>query len=244
MFCAICKKYCKPPPSARGAWVSKPISNWVKATELLRQHEKSKWHLAAVEVQALASCAQTSGNIIVRMSDEVRKNNLNLIKILLRSLYYLVLNCYPHATMFEGIIQLQIDNVIEQLESHKQSSPSNVTYLSKFSMAEFLKSISFVFEENVFAHLKSSQFYSILADESTDDSSKEELAICGRWLEDSKVVEHFLGTVHATEVNAEALIKYLLAFLYDKGISLQKLRGLGFDGTNAMSGEKSGVQSV
>ena len=57
-------------------------------------------------------------------------------------------------------------------------------------------------------------------------------------------MEHFLGIVHASEVNAEALIKYLLAFLNDKGISLQKIRGLGFDGTNIMSGEKSGVQSV
>ena len=110
MFCAICKKYGKPPPSASGGWVSKPISNWVKATELLRQHEKSEWHLTAVEVQALASCAQTSGNIIERMSaisDEVRKKNRNLIKILLRSLYYLVVNRSPHTTMFDGII-LQI----------------------------------------------------------------------------------------------------------------------------------------
>lgn len=47
MFCAICKKYGKPPPSTRGAWVS---SNWVKATELLRQH-----------AQALAS-----GGIVVK----------------------------------------------------------------------------------------------------------------------------------------------------------------------------------
>ena len=124
--------------------------------------------------------------------------------------------------MFDGIIQLQIDNGIEQLESHKQSSPSNATYLSKFSTAEFLKSISFHIEENILAHLKSSQFYSILADETTDISSKEELAICGRWLEDSKVVERFLGIVHVSEVNAEALTKYLLAFLNDKRYLPQK----------------------
>ena len=41
MFCAICKKYGKPPPSAHVAWVSKQISYWVKETELMRQHEKS-----------------------------------------------------------------------------------------------------------------------------------------------------------------------------------------------------------
>ena len=95
--------------------------------------------------------------------------------------------------MFEGIIQLQIDNGIEQLKTHKQSCPSNATYLSKASTAEFLDSISF---HLVLDRLKRSKFYSIMADESTDISTKEELSICGRWLEDSgKIVEHFLGQV-------------------------------------------------
>ena len=81
-----------------------------------------------------------------------------------------------------------------------------------------------------------------MADESTDVSSKEELYICGRWLENGKPVEHFLGILHAHEVNAEALTSYLLQFLDDKAIPIKKLRGLGFDGTNTMSGKKSGVQ--
>ena len=53
-------------------------------------------------------------------------------------------------------------------------------------------------------------------------------------------MEYFLGIVHASEVNAKALIEYLLSFLNNKGISLHKIRGLGFD--NTMSGEKSGVR--
>ena len=59
----------------------------------------------------------------------------------------------------------------------------------------------------------------LLAYESSDISSKEELAICGRWLENGKVVECFLGIVHASEVNAKALTEYLLSFLNNKGIS-------------------------
>ena len=50
-----------------------------------------------------------------------------------------------------------------------------------------------------------SQSYSILAYESSDISSNEELAICGRWLANGKVVECFLGIVHASEVNAKAI---------------------------------------
>ena len=64
-----------------------------------------------------------------------------------------------------------------------------------------------------------------MADESTDISSKEELSVCGRWIENGKVVEHFLGIVHAKDVTAKALTQYLLDFLQERGIPIQKLRG-------------------
>ncbi len=86
--------------------------------------------------------------------------------------------------------------------------------------------------------LKKSNFFSIMADESTDISTKKELSVCGRWLEDGTVVEHFLGIIHNKEATAEALTQYLLDFLRNNNISLQGLRGLGFDGTNTMSGER------
>ena len=73
-------------------------------------------------------------------------------------------------------------------------------------------------------------------------ASREELSICGSWLEKGKAVEHFLGILHVKEFNAEALTTYLLQFLSDKGLSIGKLRGLGFDGASTMSGTKSGVQ--
>ena len=49
MICTVCKAFCNPPVQARGAWVTRPINNWVKATALLSKHERSEWHLAAVE---------------------------------------------------------------------------------------------------------------------------------------------------------------------------------------------------
>ena len=90
--------------------------------------------------------------------------------------------------------------------------------------------------------MNSSEYISIMADENTNVSSKQELSICGRWIENGKPVEHFLRIICTHEVNAEELTQYLLQFLLDKGISVKKVRGLGFDGTNTMSGQKSGVQ--
>ena len=64
MFCSVCKKYGKPPVQARGAWVQRPVNNWVKATELLNRHEKSEWHKVAFEKHILAESAAKHGNIL------------------------------------------------------------------------------------------------------------------------------------------------------------------------------------
>ncbi len=144
MFCEVCKKYGKTLASARGAWVTKPISNWVKATELLKQHEMSEWHLASVEVQVMASLASTSGGTIadrlIAIGEEERKNNRDVVTSFLRSFYFLFKNSVPHTTtMFQDVIQLQIDNSLEQLKKHKELCPSNnVTYLSPVTTADFL----------------------------------------------------------------------------------------------------------
>ena len=114
--------------------------------------------------------------------------------------------------------------------------------MSKLSTAEFLNSISHFIDQSVLFHMKKSQFYSIMADESTDVYSKEELSICGRWVEDGKAVEHFLGSVRAHEVDAQSLTQYLLEFLQGKDLDVRKMGGLGFDGASIMSGAKSGVQ--
>lgn len=109
MFCATCKTYGKPPSCARGAWVSKPINNWAKATELLRQHEGSDWHLASVEAQALASVACRTGDVVERLiaaSEEEKRKNRAFLKKLVRSLYFLVKHRIAHTTTFEDLIQL------------------------------------------------------------------------------------------------------------------------------------------
>ena len=48
--------------------------------------------------------------------------------------------------------------------------------------------------------------------------------------------------MHGHEIDVSSLIQSLLSFLNDRGIGLDGLHSIGFDGTNTMSGERSGVQ--
>ena len=46
----------------------------------------------------------------------------------------------------------------------------------------------------------------------------------------------------AKETTAQAIAAYLCDFLEFKSIDITKIRGIGFDGTNTMSDQRSGVQ--
>ena len=59
----------------------------------------------------------------------------------------------------------------------------------------------------------------------------------------NKPVEHFLGVIQAKETNAEAIAGYISEFFQSRGITLEKMRGLGFDGASTMSGNRTGVQT-
>ena len=181
--------------------------------------------------------------LIVAASEEEKKDIRELIKKLIRSLYFLVKHHIPHTTTFEGLITLLIENGDIKLKVHRDQCPHNATYESYATVVELLASISKTLENNLLSSLKASPYYSLMADESTDVASQEELSVCARWLEQNKAVEHFLGIVQAKETNAQAIAGYLCAFMESRNIGFEKMRGLGFDGTHTMSGHRSGVQT-
>ena len=139
MFCSICKRYGKPPAVARGAWVSCPVNNWVKATELLSKRDKSEWHL---EASVLAESAKKTGDVVERMLVATkidRKRNPALMKKLIWTLYFLVKHHIPHTctTTFEHLITLQIGNGSKQLEEHRRTCLSNASICLRLPLLSF-----------------------------------------------------------------------------------------------------------
>ena len=190
----------------------------------MANHEKSEWHLAAVERGAFSQSAEKRGDVIeliVTANEEEKKENRKMMKKLIRSLYFLVKHHIPHTT-FEGLVTLQIENGDITLKAHRETCPRNATYESYSTIAELLASISKTLENSLLDSLKGSVYYSIMVDESTDVASKEELSVCARWLHHNKLVEHFLGVIQAKETNAEAIAGYISDFLQSRSITFEK----------------------
>ena len=163
MVCTICMVYGKPPVQARGAWVKRPINNWVKAKSLLLQHEKSEWHIAAVERKVMSQSTEEHGNVMEQLA-AAQKQNRDVIKNPIRSLYFLVKHHIPHSTTFESLITLQIENGNVILKSHREKCPHNATYESYTTIVKLLSSISNILEKRIISSLSASPYFSLMAD--------------------------------------------------------------------------------
>ena len=150
VVCTVCKNYgIQKVPSS--AWVTRPVDNWMKFTTLLKKHEKSGWHLVAVERRAVNQSSQDHCDvvdIIVTVSEEEKKHNYELIKKHMRYLYLLVKHCIFHTITFESLITLQIKNGEIKMKFH----PKNARVMQPESYAtvvELLTSISKTLESNL-----------------------------------------------------------------------------------------------
>ena len=92
--------------------------------------------------------------------------------------------------------------------------------------------------------MKKSKWFSIMADESTDVATKEQMALCVRHVdENATVFEDSIGFAEMEKVDAEAISTAIVTAIRDVGLSMDKLRGQGYDGAIVMSGEVSGVKT-
>ncbi|XP_052181936.1 uncharacterized protein LOC127794728 [Diospyros lotus] len=88
-------------------------------------------------------------------------------------------------------------------------------------------------------------FFSILVDESRDVSTKKQMSIVLRYVNNSgQVNERFIGFEHVSSTTALSLKAAINKTFSKYNLSLSRLRGQGYDGTSNMQGEFNGLKSL
>lgn len=128
------------------------------------------------------------------------------------------------------------------MKKYVEQGPSNAQYTSKFSSVSLIEAIDTWIHRRLVSSLKSSQFYSVLADECQDVSTQEELSICCRWVVDGHSEEHFMTILHIRSLDSETLTRAIISYLESQGLSCTNLIGQGYDGAAPFSGKNVGVQ--
>ena len=90
--------------------------------------------------------------------------------------------------------------------------------------------------------IKTTEFFSIMADETTDASNTEQLVLCVRWVDASLVAhEDLIGMYELKNIEANTITEAIKDALLLLDLPLTKLRGQCYDMAASMAGSKSGV---
>ncbi|XP_023241936.1 52 kDa repressor of the inhibitor of the protein kinase-like [Centruroides sculpturatus] len=106
-----------------------------------------------------------------------------------------------HESVFEDLVKFKIDTGDHTLKEHIEKSAKNTTYMSPQIQNERIGLCGNVIRDNITTDKKKACAYSILADESSDISGKEQLSIGVRFFDKEKMMicEEFLGLIYRVD---------------------------------------------
>ena len=142
------------------------------------------------------------------------------------------------------MLHFRINSGDEILDEHLRTCGRNALYTSKTIQEQMIAICGDVVRSSKLQEICSVPMFSIMADEATDVSNKERLALCSRSVNSStlNITEHFLGYNECiTGVTEEAITAQILKNLEDWKLSASQLRGQTYGGTGSMAGKRKGV---
>ena len=125
---------------------------------------------------------------------------------------------------------------------HEWCQRKNDTYTSKEIQNEIIKLMSLKLLRKISSDVQQSAFYTVMADETTDASNKEQLVIVFRWVDnDLTIYEDFAGLYMLEHTDAVSIYKAVKDVILALNLDIHKMRGQCYDGAAAMSGKRNGV---
>ncbi|KAJ4746538.1 zinc finger MYM-type-like protein [Rhynchospora pubera] len=118
-----------------------------------------------------------------------------------------------------------------------ENAPGNTKYTSHHVQKEILTIFAEKVQTTIRGEIGTSKFC-LIVDESRDESKKEQMAIVLRFVDAQGFIrERFLDIVHVKDTAALTLKNSICTVLSTNNLSVQDIRGQGYDGASNMRGE-------
>jgi Domain of unknown function (DUF4371) len=133
----------------------------------------------------------------------------------------------------------------EELSDIRANCAKNAMYVSPKIQNEIIENCGTVIQCKIISEIQKSKYFSILVDKTTDVSNIEQFSLCVRYIDEEnfRIVERLLDFVPLTSTTGHNMAETIKSKLADLGLDINDLRGQGYNGAAAMSGEFNGVQS-
>ena len=245
----------------KGLLVNKPFSNWIKISSILSDHCKLKYHLDSVQLaDALRSSIQNPTSQVHVMTNKALELTMRKNEHILRQIVRAILFLAKQGIAFRGKVEdIELNknpgNFLALLKTFAESDEvlydhlyntraKNATHLSPRTQNEIIGIIgNDVILSSIISSIKKAKYFSVLADE-VSCHNVEHLPICVRFVDDNdEIREEFITFLKLERVRADDIANSIIQSLEGFGLSLDGLRGQGYDGASTMSGVKAGVQA-
>ncbi len=133
------------------------------------------------------------------------------------------------------------------MQDHLARAPANAKYTSPTIQNEVADILGFQMKKQILDRVRKAEFYSLIADEVTDVSNKEQLGIVLRYVhpENYQIKEDLVQFVEcASGVTGRAVADKIKDFVWSNGLDPCKLRGQAYDGAGNMAGKRNGVAAI
>lgn len=270
-YCKYCflfsaEKVGKTSSQSVGNFVRDGFKNWKRALESFERHASNQYHINSVlcanDLRDILSHKKISINLQLnhehlRQKIENRKRLSSIIKtVILCGKQGLPLRGHrdygplsiewpkENEGNFRALLRARVDAGDKDLEYHIKNASKNALYTSWDIQNQIIEACGTIIQRKVIEEIRANKYFSILADETTDVSTTEQLTLCVRYIsEDFNVHEKFLSFVPLKALNGKEIASTILSEPHKHGISTKYLRGQGYDGAATMSGKDMGTQA-
>ena len=257
-----------------GRLVTSSFRDWKKARETFLKHSNKEYHkncvvLAEKFLEVFSGKRQDIMSQLNSQRAREKEENRAAIKPIIETILFCAEQELPlrgdHDSgplsldkpekkdgKFRALLRFRANSGDEDLKRHIINSRRNAMYLSPDIQNEIIQICSNIVTEEIVSKINNASCFSLLADETMDISSTEQLSICVRYVDllihngDSQTLvirEDFLGFIPIHDQSAENLTKVILQRCEELGLDMSKCVGQGYDGAANMAGHISGVQS-
>ncbi len=230
----------------------------------VRSITKEEYHQRAITTEFIIRYKDPSQSVGTMLNSQVQRTMAKNLKVI-ESLFKVAILCGKQGLAMRGhrddgvhwedegeasnegnFVQLvrfraETDEV---LADHLSMCPRNARYTSKTIQNELLTVAGNKIRTDILEEVKSAKFYSIIADEVTDVSNKEEWSLVIRYIHDGQIREVFVDFLQVERITGKFLGNAILKWLRNHSISPADMRGQCYDGASNMSGARSGAKAV
>ena len=252
-------------PEAPGATraetlIRNPLTDWKNGKEHLQYHAGLHYHLSEAKMtEFLRLYENPSGRVDQILSCESQRTVARNRHVIISVLKVLEIcgregialrghrdDSTSHAKSkgkFHALLRFRMETD-HLLASHLDKCPRNASMISKTVQNDLLLHMRDFIIQHFAKAIADSPFLSVLADEISDVSNKEQLGIAVRYLQGSRVAEKLLAFVQVEDMSGATICKTVIETLTKLGDNLKKCRAQGYDGAGNISGRLKGCQAL